>query len=56
MTDHIYGHFVVRGPGGYEHRIPVHYAPDSSNFDRVEDGLYRRVDFERGFYFEWEPA
>lgn len=53
-----YGHFVIRceNDPSYEHRIACHVPPDTSNFSRFEDGVYRKVNFDRGFYAEWEPA
>lgn len=51
---HVYCQVIVRKQedDSEVHRIDVHSSPDSSNRRQFEEGLIRKVDFER-FYTEW---
>lgn len=53
----VIGHWVIRSQDDQSevHRIACHYPKNSSNFERAEAGMYRKVDFER-FYLDWEDA
>lgn len=51
------GHWIVfdYATKAEVHRIECHYPKDSSQFRKAEDGLDRKVDYER-FYVVWEDA
>lgn len=50
----VYGDWVVRSQADDSevHRIACHQPPGSSSFDRAEDGIFRKIDFDR-FYVEF---
>jgi hypothetical protein len=57
VSARVYGYWVIRSndDDAEVHRIAAHHSPGSSSFDRAEDGMYRKVDFDR-FYIEFEAA